>query len=139
MARLPQVPPPPSGMLSRLRPAPRHLASLLPLVWEPAGGTGRMRRLLRPTPILLLVAAAAVVAYNLWSFCCGQCRLEHFLTLGPPGIVLIFFTVVAAATLLALQHLRQRREDRGLCRCGHRLARHWLFCPACGGPTFPPR
>jgi hypothetical protein len=98
-----------------------------------------MKRLFRPAPLVLLASAgAAVIVYNLWSYCCGRCRLEHFLTIGPAGLVLIVAAALAAMTLLCLRLRRQRGRDRGHCRCGTPLSPGWLYCPVCGVESTSP-
>ena len=95
-----------------------------------------MKRLVG-TGLLLLAGGTvlAVLGYNVWSYCCGHCTAQTFLSPGPFGfglLLLIFF----ATAFLAWLRRRGRRSDRShYCRCGQPLADDWRFCADCGQPV----
>lgn len=92
----------------------------------------------RPSHVLglsLVIGAAvlAVILYNSWRVCCGQCTLRDLTVI--PWITWLLVAVNAAA-LLSL-HLLRRRSSRfaqmNTCpACHTRLDPRWGYCPACG-------
>jgi hypothetical protein len=91
-----------------------------------------LRRVLAASTLILLASGtlAAVLCYNLWSWCCVRCTVATFLCAGPFGLLLLGFNALAALLLLLLR--RRRPPVGGSCRCGTPLATGWLFCPCCG-------
>lgn len=75
---------------------------------------------------------AAVLAYNLWAYCCGLCAAENFVRPGPFGLLLTGVTVLAGIALLILKAFRIHALRRSRCRCGAPSASEWSFCPRCG-------
>lgn len=103
------------------------------------------RSLLSPPAafVLVLGTALAVLIYNAWSYCCGRCTPQTFLTLGPTGFALGGANLLALAALAVLRRRRRIDARRHRCRCGASLLCGWLFCPDCGEavrhPSSPPR
>ncbi len=100
-----------------------------------------MRRRVFGTAALLLGLAVfvAVLGYNLWSYCCGRCSAQTFVTLGPFGLGLLGVALVAGLLLAVLKVRRQGRMAQLRCRCGTWLVPEWLFCPDCGASRAQPR
>ncbi|WP_432821081.1 hypothetical protein [Trichloromonas sp.] len=79
-----------------------------------------------------LAAGTAVLAYNLWAYCCGRCTLRGFLVIGPFEKTMIGLTLVAGLSLVALKAFRRRQLAGRRCNCGAMLSDAWAFCPECG-------
>ncbi len=88
--------------------------------------------------VIALLLPLAVLGYNLWAVCCGRCTARTFLTLGPPGAILLALLALGSLMLVALRWRRCRLEARHRCSCGVRLAAGWDFCPDCGIVVRPP-
>lgn len=85
--------------------------------------------------VLLLGTAFAVLLYNVWSYGCGRCSLQTFLTLGPAGLALAGANLLALLALVFLRGRRRLQARRNRCRCGVSLGPGWSFCPDCGLPA----
>ena len=81
---------------------------------------------------LIASSIAGVVVYNYWAYCCGRCRMENFLTLGPYGKLLIGLNSLAAVAWMVIRWVRVRSGRNRLCSCGERRQSRWNFCPRCG-------
>lgn len=84
---------------------------------------------------LVLIAGAvglAVFAYNVWSYSCGYCTGQTFLTLGPAGYALLGLIAAALLTLITLRIRRRIFASHHRCQCGYFLEHPWKFCPDCG-------
>jgi len=83
--------------------------------------------------LIIGTAVLAVVAYNSWRVCCGQCTLRDLTVI--PWITWLL-VVVNAAALLALHLLRLRSARlahmNGCATCHARLSPRWRYCQACG-------
>ena len=90
------------------------------------------RRVLVGAASLVLSAGVllAVLCYNTWSYCCGNCTLANFLDPGPFGLLLLALDLVAALVLLVLR--RRAGEGERCTRCGTPCSTNWAFCSACG-------
>lgn len=80
----------------------------------------------------LVAGAAAVVAYNTWSLCCGACSVENLLTLGWPGWILLSANLAALMFLGILKRVNSLKFQVENCECGQQLWRVWQHCPRCG-------
>jgi hypothetical protein len=89
------------------------------------------------TALLVGSSIAAIFAYNLWSYCCGRCAARTFLTIGPPGGILMGLAAGAALLLFYLKSSRRTTLNRLQCSCGQHLGRDWRCCPQCGTATSP--
>lgn len=86
-----------------------------------------------PTAVILLLGTAlSVFLYNAWSYGCGRCSIQTFLTLGPAALGLAGANALALAALIILRRRRRIGLNRHRCRCGAHLATGWRFCPGCG-------
>ncbi|HKL48429.1 MAG TPA: hypothetical protein VJ882_02125 [Desulfuromonadales bacterium] len=85
-----------------------------------------------PLAVVSAFTVVAVVAYNLWAYCCGLCAAENFVRPGPFGLLLTGVTVLAGIALLILKAIRIHALRRIRCRCGVPSASEWSFCPRCG-------
>jgi hypothetical protein len=89
------------------------------------------------TALLVGSTIAAIFAYNLWSYCCGRCAAQAFLTIGTPGGILMGLAAAAALLLVYLKASRRTALARLQCSCGQHLGSGWTFCPQCGTSTSP--
>lgn len=81
---------------------------------------------------LFSLIGLSVVAYNIWSYSCGHCTVQTFLSPGIPGILLLLSIVSAIGVYLFVRYRRKVLERRALCSCGEQLEEAWVYCVTCG-------
>lgn len=74
----------------------------------------------------------AVIAYNVWAYCCGRCALIHFMQINGVIWLLVAGNLVAGLILVMLKLGKHRDIEPLQCSCGNIVDDKWLFCPECG-------
>jgi hypothetical protein len=81
-----------------------------------------------------LAAILAIVACNVWLFCCGRCSLNDYLQIPTIGWMLISANLVAGLVLFVVKRRNQTKPGGDFCcDCCIVLRGTWVYCPNCGG------
>jgi hypothetical protein len=84
--------------------------------------------------VFSLAAILAIVACNVWLFCCGRCSLNDYLQIPTIGWILIAANLIAGLILFAVQRRNSKKSCEDFCyECRICLRDTWLYCPNCGG------
>ncbi len=92
----------------------------------------------REALVLFGIMVVAVLVYNTWNYCCGQCAVNNFMAIGPAGLALVGVNAAAFAVLVFLRLRRRRNTSSHNCSCGTSLVSDWLYCPDCGRSSGAP-
>jgi hypothetical protein len=120
-----------------MRAAAVGISPVLPALWRTGSPEPVMKRTLGILA-LGLVAGTAVLAYNLWAYCCGRCTLRGFLVMGPYQKTMILLTCSVALLLVVVKLIGRRKLAVRRCSCGAALADDYVFCPECGASRRSP-
>jgi len=81
----------------------------------------------------LAAGGLAVVAYNSWALCCGQCSWNDLLHIPWWGGLLLGVNLAAGSVLVVLRLRQRQHHARSDCAgCLTAAGADWGFCPLCG-------
>jgi len=83
-------------------------------------------------------AILAVVLYNSWRVCCGQCSLRDMTVIPWSGWFMVAINLLAAAILWHVRRRNRKPAQPYLCaNCCTTLQPDWPYCPSCGNQRRP--